>query len=230
MPKLLITGANRGLGLEFVRQYAEAGWQVEACCRAPDQAAELSALANSWPHQITLHALDVTDNAAISALAQQLKGENLDLLINNAGIKGAEEQDLEQLDFDSWQQVHKVNVMAPFAVSQAFHKHVAAAENGKIVIISSIMGSVGLNMAPSMIIYRSSKAAVNMVMKSLANALAPAVTVAAFHPGWVRTDMGGPGGDIDVKTSISGMRNVIDKLTPAENGGFFNYNGDDIAW
>lgn len=230
MPTLLITGANRGLGLEFVRQYAEDGWRVEACCRTPEQADELSALASSWPHQITLHALDVTDQTSLSALAQELAGEAIDVLINNAGIKGADAQGLDQLDFESWEQVHKVNVMAPFAVSQAFHTHVAAAQNGKIVIISSVMGSVGSNMAPAMIIYRSSKAAVNMVMKCLANALAPSVIVAAFHPGWVRTDMGGPAGDIDARTSIKGMRQVIEKLTPLDNGGFFNYDGDSIPW
>ncbi len=230
MPRVFITGANRGLGLEFVRQYAKDGWQIIACCRNPMQSDELNKIAKEYSNQIEAQALDVTDTQAISDLAMQLSDVQIDVLINNAGIKGAEPQDLDHMDFDSWQQVHKVNVMAPFAVSQAFHNNVARSEDGKIVIISSKMGSVGLNSASSMVIYRSSKSAVNMVMKCLANALQGKVTVAAFHPGWVRTDMGGPAGDIDAATSVSGLRAVIHKLTSTDNGGFFNYDGTRLDW
>lgn len=226
--QVLITGANRGIGLEFARQYAEAGWKVIACCRDLKQAASLQALADTYP-DIKTYALDVADFAAIEALAAALKDEKIDVLINNAGVYP--HSDLNHADPEQWLHAFKVNSMSPFKMATAFTPHIAASRLKKLVTLSSKMGSLDDNTSGGSYIYRTSKVAANMVMKSLAIDLKPyGISVAALHPGWVQTEMGGPGALIDTRASVSGLRNVIEHLNLANSGQFITYDGKVINW
>lgn len=226
---LLITGANRGLGLEFVKQYAEAGWQVIACCRWPDDAKELQALAERSGDQVEIHPLDVADFEEIDALALILQGRPVDLLINNAGVYP--ESSFGQVDYEAWAEAFHINSMAPMKMVEAFVGHVAASNLKKIVTLSSKMGSMDDNTSGGSYIYRSTKTAVNMVMKSLSVDLKPmGIASTILHPGWVRTDMGGPNGLIDAPESVAGMRRVIDALTLENSGRFIAYDGKEIPW
>lgn len=225
---VFITGANRGLGLEFTKQYAADGWQVIACCRAPNTADALQVLAKA--HQnITVLPLDVADFTQIDALAEKLKGQAIDVLINNAGVYPA--SSFESLNMDDWAFAFRVNSMAPFKMINAFKKHIANSALKKAVTLSSKMGSIDDNSGGGSYIYRSSKTAVNMVMKSLSIDLKPlGISVVTLHPGWVQTDMGEPNGLINTKTSVNGLRLVIDHLTIEKSGKFIAYDGKEIAW
>ncbi|HEY9268020.1 MAG TPA: SDR family oxidoreductase [Methylotenera sp.] len=226
--QVLITGANRGIGLEFARRYAEAGWKVIACCRDLKQAASLQALADTYP-DIKTYALDVADFAAIEALAAALKDEKIDVLINNAGVYP--HSDLNHADPEQWLHAFKVNSMSPFKMATAFTPHIAASRLKKLVTLSSKMGSLDDNTSGGSYIYRTSKVAANMVMKSLAIDLKPyGISVAALHPGWVQTEMGGPGALIDTRASVSGLRNVIEHLNLDNSGQFITYDGKVINW
>jgi len=224
MPTALVTGANRGIGLEFVRQYAGAGWHVIATCRKPDTAAELKAVAGT----VEIHRLDVTDAGQIAALAQTLKGRPIDLLINNAGIMG--HGTIGRIDYAAWEEVLRVNTLAPVRIVEALLPNVAASERRQIVALTSRMGSIAES-GGGYYAYRSSKAALNAAMHALAADLkAQRITVALFHPGWVKTDMGGPGALVAPRDSVAGMRAVIERLRPADSGRFFNYDGSEIPW
>lgn len=225
---VFITGANRGLGLEFTKQYAADGWQVLACCRAPNKADALQALAKA--HQnITVLALDVADFTQIDALADKLKGQAIDVLINNAGVYP--ESSFESLNMDDWAFAFRINSMAPFKMINAFKTHIANSALKKAVTLSSKMGSIDDNSGGGSYIYRSSKTAVNMVMKSLSIDLKPlGISVVTLHPGWVQTDMGGPNGLINTQTSVNGLRLVIDHVTIENSGKFIAYDGKEIAW
>ena len=226
MPTILITGASRGLGLEFTRQYAADGWRVIATCRDP-AASRLEEIDGA----LEVHAMDVTDHAGVETVAKTLKSDAIDLLLNNAGIYGPRPSSLGGIDYAAWEEVFRVNAMAPLMVSSAFVDHVARSELRLIVAITSDMGSVGRNDAGGAYVYRSSKAAANAVVKSLSVDVAPrGVTVVALHPGWVRTDMGGPSALVDVPDSVAGMRGVIAGLGAADNGRFFDYEGAEIPW
>jgi NAD(P)-dependent dehydrogenase (short-subunit alcohol dehydrogenase family) len=225
MPTLLITGANRGIGLEFTRGYAADGWRVHAACRDPAAARELAAVKG----EVSIHALDVADDTAIRALADRLKGEAIDLLINNAGI--LDDDALGQTDADTWLRAFRINSIAPIHVLEAFLPHLERGRQKTAVALTSKMGSIADNGSGGSYIYRSSKAALNAAMKSAAIDLkSRGIKVAVFHPGWVRTDMGGPNGQIDTRTSVAGLRAKIAGLTPAESGGFFNYDGKALPW
>jgi NAD(P)-dependent dehydrogenase (short-subunit alcohol dehydrogenase family) len=226
--QVLITGANRGIGLEFARQYAEAGWKVIACCRDLKQAADLQELADTYP-DIKAYPLDVADFAAIEALAENLKGVKIDVLINNAGVYP--HSDLNHADPEQWLHAFKVNSMAPFKMAAAFTSHIAASRLKKLVTLSSKMGSLDDNTSGGSYIYRTSKVAANMVMKSLAIDLqAFGISVAVLHPGWVQTEMGGPGALIDTRASVSGLRKVIEHLNLDNSGRFIAYDGKVINW
>lgn len=224
---MLITGANRGLGLEYTRQYINDGWRVIATCRDPGAATELAAIDGD----IEIHALDVTDHGQIQALAKTLRKETIDLLLNNAGIYGPRPSKLGGIDYNAWEDVMRINVMSPLKVCESFRSHVADSDLKKIAIMSSKMGSMGDNDSGASYIYRSSKAALNAAMKSLAVDLAPrGISVVILHPGWVRTDMGGPSGLIDAPESVSGLRRVIEGLSLETTGRFYNYDGSEIPW
>ncbi len=226
MPSVLITGANRGLGLEFARQYLADDWRVLATCRDAQSATTLSALQGD----LHVHAMPVDDDAAIATLAGELSGEAIDVLINNAGVMGPRD-DFGTLGTQAWMDVLRVNVVAPVKVAEAFVEHVARSDLKKIATVSSKMGSMSDNTSGGSYVYRSSKAGVNAAMRSLAIDLAPRGIVSAmFHPGWVRTDMGGANGLIDAPQSVGGMRSVIERLDADMAGRFWNYDGSEIAW
>ena len=227
MSDVLVTGANRGLGLEFTRQYLARGDNVIACCRTPGQAADLKRLENP---RLQIVPLDVGDTASIATLPGLLAGRSLSLFINNAGIYGGQ-QDLAHADPQEWQDVFMVNTIAPLLLSRALLPLMDRKAPGKLVFLSSKMGSVAENTSGSLYLYRSSKAALNQVVKSLSVDLAgDGLLVAALHPGWVRTDMGGPNGLIDAQTSVSGLMSVIDSLDTSTSGHFINYDGSAIPW
>jgi NAD(P)-dependent dehydrogenase (short-subunit alcohol dehydrogenase family) len=226
-----VTGANRGLGLEFARQYAADGWRVFATCRDPDTAKQLGRLAAGSGGQVDVLALDVTDNAGIRVAAKSLAGETIDVLINNAGLGSPKNQRLGQLDYAAWARVLDANTLGPMRLVEAFLDHVAKGGEKKIVTLTSAMGSIADNASGGSYAYRSSKAAVNIVMKSLSIDLAPrGITCVVVHPGWVRTDMGGPGGKLDPAESVSAMRRLIVGLKPTDSGRFFNYDGKPYPW
>jgi len=227
MPSVLITGANRGLGLEFTRQYAADGWRVFAACRDPAGARDLAAVEGD----VSAETLDVDDGPQVAALANKLSGQPIDVLINNAGIYGPKDVTRDTVVYDAWGQVFRTNAMSPLAVSAAFAANVAQGGQKKIITLSSIMGSIAENDSSGDFIYRSSKAAVNAVMKSLAGDLkSEGITVVVLHPGWVRTDMGGPDAAIEAPESVTGMRAVIAGLKESDSGRFLNYDGTEIPW
>jgi len=227
MNTILITGANRGLGLEFVRSYAPEGWRVHACCRHPDKAKALSEIAGD----VVVHKLDVTDGLPVASLARELADEPIDILINNSGVYHQAAGEFGQIDFGTWVEELKVNTVAPARLVERFVEQVAASERKLIVNISSGMGSIGGTTSGDSIVYRSSKAGLNMVVKCLANALAErGITVVALSPGWVTTDMGGPNAKLTPADSIAKMRGVIDRLTLADTGRFFDHEGEERPW
>jgi NAD(P)-dependent dehydrogenase (short-subunit alcohol dehydrogenase family) len=231
MRTVLITGANRGLGLEFARQYAAEGCQVFAACREPDSARELKSLAADSGGRIRVVAMDVMDAASVRAAADTIRGEAIDLLVNNAGVGGPRSEKLGHLDYAAWQEVLDVNTLGPMRVAESFLDNVARSDDKKIVTITSGMGSLADNTSGGSYAYRSSKAAVNMVMRSLALDLAPrGITCVVINPGWVRTDMGGRGGRLSPAESIEAMRSVIAKLKPEDSGKFLNYTGKAYPW
>jgi NAD(P)-dependent dehydrogenase (short-subunit alcohol dehydrogenase family) len=231
MPSTLITGANRGLGLEFARQYLSDGWQVYATCRNPATASELRRLAGNSDDKFRILAMDVTDPASIQAAATELDGEAIDLLLNNAGVIGPQGQAIGNIDYDAWAEVLAVNTMGPMRVSEGFVEHVTRSDRKLIVTLTSGMGSIADNSSGGSIVYRSSKAAVNMVMRSLAIDLAPrGITCAVVNPGWVRTDMGGMNATLQPSESISALRRLIATLGPEQSGKFFNHTGREYPW
>ena len=239
MPMVLITGAGRGLGLELTRQYSADGWQVLACVRTPEKATQLQALAKT-SGRVVLHALDVTDHAAVDALAAKLAGTAIDVLLNCAGSMGAGSFATEGLTFGNfgssnypdWLEVFRLNVLAPMKMAEAFVSQVAASEQKKIVTLTSVLGSMAKNTVGGFYAYRASKAAVNAVMRSMSVDLGKSHGIIAtpLHPGWVRTEMGGPRADIDAVTSVSGMRKVIAQLTLERAGRYWMYNGEELPW
>ncbi|MBM3511647.1 MAG: SDR family oxidoreductase [Alphaproteobacteria bacterium] len=235
MPSVFITGANRGLGLEFARQYAEAGWQVLAACRAPAAAKALAAIADRSAGRVTLHPLEVSRFEQIDTLASALRGQPIDVLINNAGIgwpPRPPNDGFGRTDYEEWTTVMRVNVLAPMKLCEALVENVAASQHKVVAMISSRLGSIELAASTGNDhVYRSSKAALNMVTKMLAGYLdGRAIVPVALGPGWVRTDMGGSTAALSPEESVSGMRRVIAKLERTDAGGFFTYQGDRLPW
>ena len=232
MTTVMITGASRGLGFEFVRQYSEVGAHVIALCRDPDGAEALQAIATADESRMAIHRLDVCDFNCIDELAAELASEKIDILINNAGIGGPRGQVADALNFDGWNEVFATNVYAPIKISLAFADHVAASDEKKIVTVSSGLGSIGGNRGGGGgYAYNASKAAVNRSIKQLSIDLHPRnIIIAALAPGWVRTDMGGSSAMYSPEESIAGMRKVIDGLTPETSGSFINHKGESVPW
>ena len=228
MTTVLITGANRGIGLELTRRYAARGDKVIACCRNPAAAEDLKAVAGD----VRVEALDVTDAGAIDKLAADLDGQALDTLINNAGILGPdyEKQSLLDMDFDGWAETFAVNTMAPARIMQKLMPNLRASSDPKVVTITSQMGALALDMTMAYA-YCSSKAALNKFMKLAAIELGKSgVNVCVIHPGWVQTDMGGPNAAITAEESASGIVATIDKLNADNNGSFWKWNGEPHEW
>jgi NAD(P)-dependent dehydrogenase (short-subunit alcohol dehydrogenase family) len=229
-PTILITGANRGIGLELTEKFAEAGWQVLACCRNPADAGQLQALSERGL-AIELHALDVTDYAQMAALSDQLANRPIDILLSNAGIYGSKGAGFGEVDAEEWRQVLEVNTIAPLMLVQAFVEQVAASQQKLVAVISSKVGSIADNSSGGSYVYRSSKTAVNQVVKSLSIDLAGRdIAVISLHPGWVQTEMGGPNAEIGTDESVSGLKGILQSAGRAQSGQFIEFNGNSIPW
>jgi NAD(P)-dependent dehydrogenase (short-subunit alcohol dehydrogenase family) len=231
MPTVLVTGAGRGLGLEFARQYAADGWDVIACARTPEKASELRKLADASSGRIAIHALDVTDFPAIDALAKQLSERAIDVLINCAGSMGRSTP-FGSMNYAEWEHLFRLNAFASMKMAEAFLAHVARSEQKKIVSITTLMASIADNQLGGFYAYRASKAALNAIMRTMAIDLGRKHGIIAMpiHPGWVRTDMGGKGAPLEPADSIAGMRKVIASLTRDKAGRFWAYNGNEAPW
>ncbi len=231
MATVLITGANRGLGLEFCRQYAEQGWHIIACARNPDDAFDLNNLAGHHS-KIQLETLDVSKFKQIDALSQKLADQAIDVLINNAGVYLDDKSNgFGRLDYQAWTESLLTNTEAPLKMSEAFLPQIKKSDKKLIVNVSSLMGSIADNDSGGSIFYRSSKAALNAAMKSLAVELKDqSVGVLIFHPGWVKTDMGGPNALINAEQSVSGMRGLIESFSLNQSGSFVKYDGTPMPW
>ncbi|MGY6215981.1 SDR family oxidoreductase [Methylolobus aquaticus] len=231
MPTVLITGANRGLGLEFCRQYLESGWNVLACCRSPTAAIHLQEL-DPAQGQLSIHALDVSDFNAVDALAASLRGTAIDILLNNAGVYGdTRDRPFGRLDYARWAEVLRINTLAPVKLAEALLPNLKAGQRKLVIAVSSLMGSIADNGSGGSPLYRSSKAALNAAMKSLSIDLkASGIGVLILHPGWVRTDMGGREAPTLPPESVAGMRRIIDGYTPAQSGRFLDFRGRELPW
>jgi len=231
MTSILITGANRGLGLEFVRQCNAAGWRVLACCREPVQADELQKIAADSEERVSLHRLDVGDLKQIEALGRDLRDESIDILLNNAGIYGPKDSTFGHSDYRAWAEVLAVNVLAPMRMAECFIEQVASSNRKLIIGMSSQMGSIGDNSYGQHYPYRSSKAALNMLTRSAGEWYQKrGIILVTISPGWTRTEMGGPKATNSPEESVKGVRNVIVGLTMADTGKFFNFNGQILPW
>lgn len=232
MNTVLITGANRGIGLEFARQYAADGWQVVACCRQPQQAEALNRLADQYKDRFSIHRLDVRELAEIDQLSHKLQDLPIDILINNAGVyPHAQNGEFDRISYDDWMEAFRVNTFAPLKMVEALVEQIACSQLKIVATITSKMGSIADNQRGGSYIYRSSKAAVNMVVKSLAIDLQPRGIIAVLlHPGWVQTDMGGRGALISTKQSVTGMKSILGRVTHSDTGKFIAYDGQHIPW
>jgi NAD(P)-dependent dehydrogenase (short-subunit alcohol dehydrogenase family) len=233
MSTVLITGANRGLGLEFARQYSADGWDVIATARNPKQSEELERLAKS--KSVFLQVLDVTSNESVKHLAEVLNGRPVDLLILNSAIFTRGGNKLGELNYAGWRESFETNVLGVMRVAEALIENVAASKRKQIVAISTGMGSlqtlgttIGFGSAYQ---YRSSKAALNMAMSILTKEVEPkGISVLIFNPGWVQTDMGGPNAMLTPEQSIAGMRKVLDGNSMELTGKFLSYDGSTWPW
>ena len=242
MPTVLITGSNRGLGYEFVRQFLGKGWNVIATCRNPDEAEDLITLEKQFGDCLRIKTLDVNSDQSVQSLASRLSGEPIDLLINNAGIvdreaygsgayEGIDDPDLKNYDFDQWMEVIKTNLLSPARVTSAFRPHLEAAQNPIAVMMGSTLASIELTEDPGRYSYRTSKAALNSLMRSMSAWLKPrGITCTTISPGWTRTEMGGPKAHNSLEESVSGVMKVIASLTSDDAGKFFNFDGSEIPW
>ena len=227
METVLITGASRGIGLELTRQFLRQGYNVISPCRN-SASAELAALTSSAA--LTLCNLELTDSGSITKLADELSNINIDILINNAGVIGPDEQALETIEPDGWLKTFAINTIAPLMVSRAFLANLRKSSNPRIITISSQMGALS-RQSTGMYAYRSSKAAVNKAMQVLALELKDlGIIVCPVHPGWVKTDMGGPDADISVSESATGIVNLVRNLKIEQTGKFLTWQGEEHAW
>lgn len=221
---VLITGANRGIGFEFAKQYAEDGWKVHATCRNPDQADKLSALSG----EVVIHKMDVADPDNVATVASTIN-DAIDVLVVNAGVEGTDVGDFGSYDYEAWMSLLRVNLLGAVVTCEAFAPHVKKAK-GKIAAMSSYVGSITLA-SPGITAYRSSKAALNMAVTLIAAELeASGVSAAPFQPGWVKTDMGGPKALTTPEDSVSGLRRLIDQMTPTARPKFLDFEGNKLPW
>jgi len=234
MSCVFFTGANRGIGLELVRQYAADGWRVIATCRDPNGAADLARIAGESDGRVERYPLDVTDASSVAAVAEALASASIDVLINNAGMGFPTKPPHDRFgntDYARWKETLDVNVLGVMRVAEALAEQVTRSELKMMVTISSGMGSITNASADGETVYRTSKAAVNMLTKMIAGYVADrGITVTAIGPGWVRTDMGGPNATFGVEEAVSRVRKVIKGLTPADSGSYFDNQGQSVPW
>ncbi|GAA0400772.1 SDR family oxidoreductase [Cocleimonas flava] len=231
MPTLLITGANRGIGLELCKQYVQQGWRVFATCRSPEDAKELNQLVADNKDLLSVHALDVSNEYQMSELQKTLKNVPVDILLNNAGVYGYGATEFGKTQSDAWDEAVEINLLAPMKMMEHFVENVAISDKKIIASISSKMASMEDNTSGGSYAYRATKAALNAVMVSAAHDLKHLdITSLILHPGWVRTDMGGPNGEISVEESATLLRKNLTDCTIADSGCFLDIDGSIIPW
>jgi NAD(P)-dependent dehydrogenase (short-subunit alcohol dehydrogenase family) len=241
MTTVLISGANRGIGLEHARQALAAGDNVVAGCREPSEADELHQLAAQYGPNLRIEALDVASGVSINTFAARLAGVPIDILINNAGIYGNPDapsypggvpaQSLQGMDYDLWDRIQAINVVGPFRLTAAMMPNLLAGERKLVVMMSSDLGSIGNNTLGTSHAYRSSKAALNMLTRGLAIDLkGQGVSVISMAPGWTRTALGGEGGQWSVEDSVTAQRAILTEIGSADSGQFIDLTGKIVAW
>lgn len=232
MPSILISGSNRGLGLEWVRQYAEEGRRVFATCRHPSEALALQALAEQHS-AISVHRMDVTVQDEINAVAAELLKETLDVLVSNAGVYLEKYRPigLGSIRYDDWEYTFKVNTLGPVRIAEAFTEHLARAGRPLLAVVSTHMASIADISEPGDYYYRSSKAALNAAMEGITKELqARGIGLLLLHPGWVLTRMGGEGTSLLPPESVAGMKTLLEGFKLEDTGKFFRYDGQHMPW
>ncbi len=231
--RVLITGASRGLGLEFTRQWLAKGAQVYALARKAEAAKELTGLGRDHKEALRIHDCDVASDDSVGEARRAVSGawDRIDVLINNAGMYGERTDSIEEIDFDTIRRVFETHTLGPMRITRAFLPLLKKGREPRVAHLSSLMGSIEDNGSGGSYGYRISKAALNMISKNLSHELRPAGIISAvLHPGWVRTDMGGSQGRLSVEESIKGLIRTIDSLGMKESGGFFDYAGKPAPW
>jgi NAD(P)-dependent dehydrogenase (short-subunit alcohol dehydrogenase family) len=228
---ILITGANRGIGLEMVQYSMEQGWRVFACCRNPNNADNLFDVAKQSNGQISVHIADMQELSTLQALSYELRNDAIDMLINNAGVYGSNKNKFGSVDADSWIQAFQVNSIAPLKMVEAFSEQLRMGKRKLVACMSSKMGSMADNGYGNSYIYRSSKAALNAVVKSLSIDLKEqGIITVALHPGWVKTEMGGPDAEISTRECVERLFSHLLQLSIEDSGRFIDIDGSDIPW
>jgi len=231
METVLITGANRGIGLELTKQYLERESRVLASCRTPETAQALLDLKQIHSEALQIHPLEVTNEHSVNSLVGALRNEAIDVLINNAGVSGGKHQDIREMDYSWWANTLAVNTIAPFRITVALLDNLRRSRKPRVITLSSQLGSMLRATSSGYYAYRSSKSAVNKVMQGLAVDLrSDNIVVCPVHPGWVQTEMGGSNADLSVGQSASGLIQLIDRLELSDSGRFFKWNGEDHPW
>ncbi|MBL4712523.1 MAG: SDR family oxidoreductase [Gammaproteobacteria bacterium] len=228
---ILITGANRGIGLAMTQYAMEQGWRVFACCRTPHNAENLFNIAKLSGGQISVHIADMQELSTLQALSYELRNDAIDILINNAGIYGSTNNTFGSVDVESWLQAFQINSIAPLKMVEAFSEQIQMGQRKLVACMSSKMGSMADNGYGNSYIYRSSKAALNAVVKSLSIDLKKqGIISVALHPGWVKTEMGGPDAEISTRECVEQLFAQLSKLTMKDSGRFIDIDGSDIPW
>ena len=231
MSTLLITGANRGIGLELSKHYLRQGWQVHGCCRNPKEANALNDLAQQYKELLTVHALEVTNEKQMGALKESLLNKPIDILLNNAGVYALGASQFGKTKDEAWDEAVSVNLVAPMKMMEHFVENVSISDKKIIASMSSKMGSMDDNGSGGAYAYRATKAALNAVMVSAAHDLRHLdITALILHPGWVRTDMGGPNGEISAKESARMLAKILGNCGIEDSGTFFDIDGSTIPW
>lgn len=229
MSAYLITGANRGIGLELARQCAASGESVFACARKPDEAVALAELVRESGGRVRIVQMDVGDEGSIAAAAEQLRGEPIGTLINNAGIMGTRRTPM-QIDANEFMEVMRVNVLGPALVTRAFIGNLRAAPGARVAVVSSLMGSFSYE-TTSYAVYSTSKTAVNRMFNAMARELrSDGIHVAILSPGWVRTEMGGANATLSVEESARGLLREIARTDATLSGAYRDYEGGKLTW
>jgi short-subunit dehydrogenase len=229
--KILVTGANRGLGLGLVKKFLKNNEKVICTTRNISKSKELILCKEKYNDNLEICELDLLDKDSPNILSNFLGDETIDLFINNAGVIGHSAQHFKSVSLNHWLEVLKVNLIAPLLITQSIIKNIEKSSERKIYFISSKVGSIEDNKSGGMYIYRSSKTALNQVVKSLSIDLKPlGISVISLHPGWVRTEMGGPNALISVEESVNGMVDVISNTSIINSGQFINYDGTRLPW
>jgi len=236
MPTVFVTGANRGLGYEHVKQYANKGWRVIACAREPDNASDLQKLHAEYGDNFIIEQLDVINHQDIDKLSRKFKDTPIDVLINNAGTTGPlgvpgamDYQRIDSMDYDIWRNILEVNLISPFKVATAFHDHIAQSEKKLLIMMSSDLGSVEQNTFGGFYSYRASKAALNIISKGMSVDWKD-LTVIALAPGWCKTYLGGEEAEVHPDESVENQQEMFERIISNNSGMFLDRFGKEVPW